>query len=92
MLKNAITLFIFTVVILVVFLPSFTKMQDLKAKNRQYAQRIVDLEAKAKKLEEEKHLLLTDPDYVEKVGREKMGLIRQGETVYKIVPASDKKK
>ena len=65
-------------------------MQDLKRKNHEYAQRIAQLEAKNKKFEEEKRLLQTDPDYVEKVGRETMGLIRPGETVYKIVPAQHK--
>ncbi len=52
--------------------------------------RIAELEAKNKKFEEERHLLQTNPDYVEKVGRETMGLIRPGETVYKIVPAQQK--
>ena len=65
-------------------------MQDLKRKNREYAQKIAELEAKNKKFEEERHLLQTNPDYVEKVGRETMGLIRPGETVYKIVPAQQK--
>ena len=66
-------------------------MQDLKQKNREYAQKIIDLQVRNKHLEEEKHRMLTDSDYVEKVGREKMGLIREGETVYKLVPAQQKK-
>lgn len=90
MIKNALSLFIITVVILAVFLPSYTTMQDLKQKNREYAHRIRELEAKNKKFEEEKNQLQTNPDYVEKVGRETMGLIRPGETVYKIVPAEEK--
>ena len=89
MLKNAIGLFVITVIILAVFLPSYTKMQDLKQKNHDYAQRIEELEANNKKLQQEQHLLETDPEYVEKVGREKMGLIRPGEKVYKMIP--DKK-
>ena len=48
-------------------------MQDLKQKNHEYARRITALEEKNKKFEEERHLLQTDPDYVEKVGRETMG-------------------
>src|SRR5208283_5128614 len=90
MLKNALSLFILTVVILALFLPSYWTMQDLKQKNLEYARRITALEEKNKKFEEERHLLQTDPDYVEKVGRETMGLIRPGETVYKIVPAQQK--
>ncbi len=86
MVKNALSLFILTVVILALFLPSYSTMQDLKRKNRDYEHRINALEEKNKKFEEERHLLQTDPDYVEKVGRETMGLIRPGEVVYKIIP------
>ena len=90
MLKNALSQFILTVIILALFLPSYSTMQDLKQKNLEYAHRITALEEKNKKFEEERHLLQTNPDYVEKVGRETMGLIRPGETVYKIVPVQQK--
>ena len=79
-------MFIFTVVILGLFLPSYSKMQDLKQKNEDFARRITELERKTVRLGNEKNLLETDPEYLEKVGREKMGLIREGEKVYKIVP------
>ena len=46
MLKNALSLFVVTVIILAVFLPSYATMQDLKRKNREYAQKIAELEAK----------------------------------------------
>ena len=65
-------------------------MHDLKLKNNEYARRITALEEQNKKFEEERHLLETDPDYLEKVGREQMGLVRPGETVYKIVPVQQK--
>jgi cell division protein FtsB len=87
MLKNAIGLFVLTVIVLALFLPSYTQMQDMKEKNHEYAERIKDLEEKNLKLQQERHLLETYPEYLEKVGREKMGLIRQGEKVYKMVPA-----
>ena len=91
-MKNALTLFIVTVAIVLVYLPSYTKMQELKQKNEEFARRILELEAKNKKLQEEGGFLMTDPAYLEKIGREKMGLIRQGETVYMIVPEKQKKK
>ncbi|MBF0570987.1 MAG: septum formation initiator family protein [Candidatus Omnitrophica bacterium] len=90
MLKNALSLFILTVIILALFLPSYSTMQDLKQKNFEYARRITALEERNKKFEEERRLLQTDPDYVEKVGRQTMGLVRPGETVYRIVPAGQK--
>ena len=90
MLKNALSLFILTVSILALFLPSYSIIQDLKLKNFEYARRITALEERNKQFEEERRLLQTNPDYVEKVGRETMGLIRPGETVYKIVPVQHK--
>ena len=91
MIKNALALFIMTVLIVSVFLPSYSKMQELKLRNQIYAKRIEELEIKNKKLEQERGFLKNNPEYLEKVAREKMGLIRQGETVYKIVPASTQK-
>lgn len=87
MLKNAIWLFVVTVAILIFFLPSYAKMQDLKARNNEYARRIEALQRRNTELEQEKHLLESDPAYLEKVARQKMGLIREGEKVYRMVPA-----
>lgn len=92
MLKNAIWLFAVTLIVFIYFLPSYTKMQDLKQKNHDYAQQIRALMAQNAKLLEEKRLLETDPVYLEKVAREKMGLVREGETVYKIMPMNQIKK
>ena len=86
MLKNAIGLFILTIVVLILFLPSYTRMQDLKQKNSDYRKQIEQLQQKSAELKEEKRRLEDDPVYLEKVAREKMGLIREGEVVYKITP------
>jgi len=86
MLKSALGLFLLTVVIFVFFLPSYTKMQDLKHKNAQYKQQIEDLKKEEAALLEEHKRLEHDPEYLEKVARERMGLIRKGEKVYKVVP------
>ena len=66
-------------------------MQDLKQKNIDYDAKIHELQAKKINLEDEKNLLETDPVYLEKVAREKMGLIKEGEVVYKIVPPTPEK-
>ena len=92
MLKNAIWLFSLTIVVLILFLPSYTKMQDLKQINLQYEQQIKDLVYEQAHLKEELRMLKEDPDYLEKVAREKMGLVRDGEVVYKIMPVVEDKK
>ncbi len=84
MLRNALSLFVIAAIILVLFLPSYAKMQDLKQKNRLYKERIAALEKRNNELTVERERLQDDPVYLEKVAREKMGLIRDGETVYKI--------
>ena len=88
MLKNAIFLFIFAVVIFVLYLPSYTQLQDLRQKNKDYANQIQHLKQKNLELKVEKKRLEEDPVYLEKVAREKMGLIKENEVVFKIVPAN----
>ena len=87
-MRNAILIFIVAVTVLVFFVPSFSKLQDLRQKNMKYENQIGDLRKKNVQLTEEQRLLQDDPVYLEKVAREKMGLAREGEVVYKIVPAS----
>ena len=89
MLKNALWLFGITLVILVVFLPSYTKMSDLRRKNAEYDQELLGLKKKSVLLKQEKYLLEKDPDYLEKVAREKMGLVRDGEVIYRLMPANE---
>ena len=89
MLKNAFILFAVALCVLLIFLPSFSKWQDVKQKDREYQAKIKELEEEHQKLLEEKRLLEEDPDYLEKVAREKMGLIREGEVIYHLTPAEE---
>ncbi|MFA5059521.1 MAG: septum formation initiator family protein [Candidatus Omnitrophota bacterium] len=91
MLKNAFWLFTVAAILLVVFLPSYTKMQDLRQRNADYAQQMQHLKEENKYLTEEKRRLEKDPVYLEKVAREKMGIVRDGEVVYKITPVQQNK-
>ena len=84
MIKNALWLFAFAIFAVVIFLPSYTKLQDLRQKNIDYSKQIEELKLRKIRLVAEMRRLERDPAYLEKVGREKMGLIRSGEVVYKI--------
>ena len=75
-------------VVLILFLPSYTKMSDLQRKNEEYNQELIELKKKNALLKQEKYLLEKDPDYLEKVAREKMGLVKEGEVVYRLMPAN----
>ena len=85
-MRNALWLFIAAIVILVVFLPSYTRLQDLNVRNDDYEKQLVALQQKNSQLRRERELLEKDPVYLEKVAREKMGLIRDGEVVYRLTP------
>jgi cell division protein FtsB len=88
MLKNAFILFAVAFAVLWMFLPTFSKWQDLKQKDRNYQAEVKALEQEHQRLLEEKRLLEEDPAYLEKVAREKMGLIREGEVIYHITPVN----
>ena len=91
MVRSAIGLFVSAIIVLLVFLPSYTRMQDLRQKNTEYGHQVRDLVRKNGQLREEKRRLKEDPVYLEKIAREKMGLIREGEVVYKLVPVNQNK-
>ena len=91
LLKKAFWIFGLALLLLVLFLPGYTKLQDQREKNK-------ELEAKLKKLNIEYTLLQqelkradADPVYQERVAREKMGVVRKGEIPIKIVPVTKKK-
>ncbi len=84
MLKNALWLFAAATIILLFFLPSFTMMQDHRQKNLEYERKIAELQKRNNELAEEKQRLIDDPVYLERVARERMGLVREGEKVYRM--------
>ena len=84
MLKNALWLFAIVTIILLFFLPSFTMMQDHRQKNLEYEKKIAELQKRNNELEEEKQRLIEDPVYLERVARERMGLVREGGKVYRM--------
>jgi len=69
----------------VIFLPPFAKYQELRYKNAKLEERIKSLKSENERLTEEKRLLETDINYVEKKAREKIGVVRRGEIVMKEV-------
>ena len=73
-------------IILIIFLPGYTKLQELKDRNRILDEKINDLESESALLEDEFLRIQQDPVYQEEVVREKLGVVRKGEVIYKIEP------
>ena len=89
-LKRAFWIFGLAAVFLVLFLPGFSKLQDLREKNRDLESKIRRLNIENALLEEEMKKVASDPVYQERVAREKMGIVRKGEIPIKIVPQKKK--
>ena len=90
-LRKAFWLFGISVFLLILFFPGYTKLQQLRDKNR-------ELEIKLKKvyvdnalLAQELERIQNDPVYQERIARDKMGVVRKGEIPIKIVPEKKRK-
>ncbi|MFH1878898.1 MAG: septum formation initiator family protein [Candidatus Omnitrophota bacterium] len=65
------------------FLPGFSELNRLHNQNEQLLQRVRLLEEHNDKLKGQLFKMKNDPNYVEKKAREKLGIIKKGETIYR---------
>jgi cell division protein FtsB len=89
-LRKAFWLFGVTFFLLVMFLPGYTKLQELRDKNRALETKIKRLNIENALLQQELSRIADDPVYQEQIAREKMGVVRKGEIPVKIVPEKKK--
>jgi cell division protein FtsB len=92
MAKKAVVFFKFfaiTLLLLLLFMKPFFTLRELKMKNKILTEEIDHLKRHNAALEEEKKKLEEDIDYVEKRAREKMGIVKEGEIIYKIAPSEE---
>jgi len=83
-LRKASWLFGFAVLLLILFLPGYTKLQELRVKNRQLEEKFRKMAVDNSLLQEELKRVENDPVYQEKIARDKMGVVRKGEIPIKI--------
>ena len=86
LLRKTFWFFGIVVFLLIIFLPGYTKLQELRDRNRDLEIKIKQLRIENSLLEQELKRAENDPLYQEKVVREKMGVVRRGEIPLKIVP------
>ena len=89
-IRKAFWLFGISVFLLVMFLPGYTKLQELRDKNQELQGKVKRLNIENALLQQELLRLDNDPVYQERVARDKMGVVRKGEIPIKIVPAKKK--
>jgi cell division protein FtsB len=83
-LRKSFWLFSFTVLLLILFLPGYTKLQESRGKNRQLEEKFRKITIENYLLQEELKRVQNDPFYQEKIARDKMGVVRKGEIPIKI--------
>ncbi len=81
--KKLIQLILGIIVLIAIFLPGFAKLQELKEENRSLKRRIEMLKRTNEELSGEKEKLEEDPEYMEKIAREKLGMTKEGEIILK---------
>ena len=69
------------VMLIIILLPGYTKLQDLVSKNKRLEAKVKELTKYIEGLEAEKEKLEGDILYIEKVAREKLGVAREDEVV-----------
>lgn len=85
-LKKAFSFFGILFFLLIIFLPGYTKLQELKDKNDDLEMKIKYLNVENALLQEELKRIESDPVYQERIAREKMGVVRKGEIPIKVIP------
>jgi len=73
------------ILLLVIFLPGYTKIQELKDRNRDLKEKNARLIQENLVLEKELDRIEKDAFYQEKILRDKMGVVRKNEVPVKVV-------
>ncbi|MBN2097338.1 MAG: septum formation initiator family protein [Candidatus Omnitrophica bacterium] len=73
----------------IIFIPGFIKMRNLAQENRRLEQQIAEIRQSNQSLQEQQQMLKNDPLYLEKIAREKLGVARKGEVVYRVLPPQE---
>ena len=90
-IKKAFWVFGLAVFFLISFLPGFSKMQEIRDRNKDLESKIRRLNIENALLQQEMKKMDSDPVYQERVARDKMGIVRKGEIPIKIVPEKKKR-
>lgn len=83
-MKN-LRIFIILVILFLIFLPGFAKLQELKTKLAETEEKIRRAQRQNAILEQRIAQMQNNTAYLEMVARDKLGIVKKGETVLKIV-------
>ncbi len=81
--KRLIVFGIILGVVIVIYFPGLSKLQQLKEENRSLEKQIADLKKSNIEMQGEIDKLISDPVYVETIARDKLKKTKKGEIIYK---------
>jgi cell division protein FtsB len=84
--KKPLWFFAIFIVFLIIFLPGYTKLQELRDRSRYIDEKMVQMDDENIAIQRKLELIQNNPVYQERVVREKMGVVRKGEVLYRIDP------
>jgi len=89
-MKNKFFLILFILALLsalfvIVYLPGYSHYQEISSQEEELLAQIEELNKSNEALENELDLLRNDVTYLEKIVRDRMGLVKPGEVLYKFV-------
>lgn len=73
-----------------IFIPGYLKIKRLARQNRELEMQIEEIKQVNKRLGEEQERMKNDPLYLESIAREKLGVVKKGEVVFKVLPPQEK--
>lgn len=73
------------IVLLIIFLPGYSKLRQLRSRNDSLIERIEKLKKENTELTKQVERLENDPLYIEKKARDNMGIATEGELRYKVI-------
>jgi len=77
--------FTFFLIFFWIYFPSWSRYRELKIEEEHLKTRLDEVNLKIESLTEEKDLLKNDLEYLERVIRDELGLVKPGELVYQFV-------
>jgi cell division protein FtsB len=86
---KTLRLFIIIFILFLIFLPGFAKVQELKSRLRDAEDRFRRVRQENAALEEKIAQMRNNTEYMEMVAREKMGVVKKGETVLRMVATDE---
>lgn len=78
-------LFLGIIILLIIFLPRYSRYQELRARNKSLLADIERLKVENEELARQIDRLENDPFYIEKKARDKMGIGKKGEIRYRVI-------